>query len=91
MLILNKVDAIDMLSDLAPENSPLADLLYEIQDRGMADALDWVVANEYPNGVEVEELEDFFWNEQDFIRRELGINKDAEADDEDEDEEEEEN
>ena len=88
MLILNKVDAIDMLSDLAPENSPLADLLYEIQDRGMADALDWVVANEYPNGVEVEELEDFFLNEQDFIRRELGIIKEDEED-ENEDEEEE--
>ena len=39
MIILKKVDAIDVLNDLAEENSSLADLLYEIEERGKEDAL----------------------------------------------------
>ena len=40
MIILKKVDAIDVLNDLAEENSSLADLLYEIEERGKEDALE---------------------------------------------------
>ena len=80
MILIKRVDAIDMLSDLASEGSSLADFLYEIQDEGMEDSLDWVVFNEFPNGVEEDELKEFFLNEQDFIRRELGINEEDEED-----------
>ena len=86
MIILKKVDAIDVLNDLAEENSSLADLLYEIEERGKEDALDWVVSNEYPNGVEEEELLDFLLNEQKFIKEQIGL-----ADEDDEDDEEDEN
>ena len=87
MIILKKVDAIDVLNDLAEENSSLADLLYEIEEGGKEDALDWVVSNEYPNGVEEEELLEFFLNEQKFIKEQIGLA--GEDDEEGEDEEDE--
>ena len=89
MIILKKVDAIDVLSDLAEENTSLADLIDEIEERGKEDALDWVVSNEYPNGVEEEELLEFFLNEQKFIKEQIGLA--GEDDEEGEDEEEDEN
>ena len=85
MIILKKVDAIDVLNDLAEENMSLADLLDEIEKGEKEDALDWVVANEYPNGVEEEELLEFFLNEQKFIKEQIGLA--GEDDEEDEDEE----
>ena len=87
MIILKEVNAIDVMSDLAEENSSLADLLYEIEERGKEDALDWVVSNEYPNGVEEEELLDFFLNEQKFIKEQLGLTGEDDEGDEDEDDE----
>ena len=87
MIILKEVNAIDVMSDLAEENSSLADLLYEIEERGKEDALDWVVSNEYPNGVEEEELLDFLLNEQKFIKEQIGLAGEDDEGDEDEDDE----
>ena len=50
--------------------------LEDIVDREMFNALDNVISYKFPNGVEEDELTEFFINEQDYIRKKLGIEKD---------------
>jgi hypothetical protein len=73
-------------------NHPLYPLYDAILEADKTDALDNLVADEFPNGVEIDELEDFFKDEHDFILEQLGIDGateefdgDEEIDDEDED------
>lgn len=91
MIILKTEHAIDVLSDLATENTSLTALLDEIEEEGKEDALDWAVSNEFPNGVDEDELLDFFLNEQKFIKEQIGLtgedDEDVEGDEEDENEE----
>lgn len=95
MLLIKRTSAWDELTNLVEiaekdgiEN-PLTKLYDAIEDSGQEDALDNVVLDEFPNGVEIDELEDFFMNEQDFILERLSISDydgdDEEIDDEDED------
>lgn len=90
MIILKTECAIDVLSDLARENTSLTDLLDEIEERGKEDALDWAVSYEFPNGVDEDELLDFFLNEQKFIKEQIGLTGEDDEDDKDEEDENEE-
>jgi hypothetical protein len=93
MLLLKRTSAWDELSqlvdrdeELGRSDTELIKLHNLIEGSGEEDALDNVVSEEYPAGVEVEELEDFFKDEQDFILEQLGIDGADEELDDDEDE-----
>lgn len=96
MLLLKKTSAWEELSELVERDEDLGKYDTElirlrnlIEGSGEEDTLDTVVSNEFPNGVEIDELEDFLTDEQDFILEQLGISvydDDAEEiEDEDED------
>ena len=93
MLLLKRTSAWDELSELVERDedmetsSPFFKLYDAILEAEKFDALDNVVSHEFPNGVELEELEDFFKDEQDFILEELGINQTSSDDYYDDDEE----
>lgn len=96
MLLLKKTSAWDELSNLADRDEELGRYDTEliklrnlIEDSGEEDTLDNVVAAEFPNGVEIDELEDFFTDDQDFILEQLGISDYDGADEEIDDEEDE--
>jgi hypothetical protein len=63
-------------------NHPLYPLYDAILEADKTDALDNLVADEFPNGVEIDELEDFFKDEHDFILEQLGISDYDGADEE---------
>ena len=93
MLLIKRTSAWDELSNLveiAEEDgieSPLTKLYDTIEDFGKEAVLDNVVVEEFPNGVEIDELEEFFTDDQDFILERLGISDyDVDEDLEDEDE-----
>lgn len=101
MLLIKRTNAWDELENMVvgenatddPQgwdtNHPLYPLYDAILEADKTDALDNLVADEFPNGVEIDELEDFFKDEQDFILDQLGINDldDAYGDNDDEIEE----
>ena len=80
MILIKRTSAWDELSelvdrdeDLGKYDTELIKLRNLIEGSGEEDTLDTVVSNEFPNGVEIDELEDFFTEEQDFILEQLGI------------------
>ena len=94
MLLIKRTSAWDELSnlverdeDMESSDSPFFKLYDAIHDAGKQDALDNVMSDEFPNGVEIDELKDFFKNEQDFILEELGIDQSSVDDYYDDDEE----
>lgn len=100
MLLIKRTNAWDELENMVvgenaddlqgwDTNHPLYPLYDAILEADKTDALDNLVADEFPNGVEIDELEDFFKDEQDFILDQLGINDldDAYGDNDDEIEE----
>lgn len=96
MLLLKKTSAWDELSNLVDRDEELGRYDTEliklrnlIEDSGEEDALDNVVAEEFPNGVEIDELEEFFTDDQNFILEQLGISDYDGADGEIDDEEDE--
>ena len=96
MLLLKKTSAWDELSNLVDRDEELGKYDTEliklrnlIEGSGEEDTLDTVVANEFPNGVEIDELEEFFTDDQDFILEQLGISDYDGADEEIDDEEDE--
>lgn len=93
MLLIKRTDAWDELENMVvgenaddPQgwdtNHPLYPLYDAILEADKTDALDNLVADEFPNGVEIDELEDFFKDEQDFILEQLGISDYDGADEE---------
>ena len=95
MLLIKRTSAWDELSELVDRDedlntsSPLFPLYDAILESEKYDALDNVVANEFPNGVEIDELEDFFKDEQDVILDQLGIERARDDEDDFSDDEEE--
>ena len=79
MILIKRTSAWDELSELVDRDedletsSPYFKLYNAILETEKWDALDNVVSDEFPNGVEQDELEDFFKDEQDFILDQLGI------------------
>lgn len=94
MLLIKRTDAWDELENMVvgenatddPQgwdtNHPLYPLYDAILEADKTDALDNLVADEFPNGVEIDELEDFFKDEHDFILEQLGISDYDGADEE---------
>lgn len=78
MLLIKRMSAWDFLCDINDEvyHKDVGELYEDIVDREMFDALDNVISYKFPNGVEEDELTEFFINEQDYIRKQLGIEKD---------------
>ena len=79
MILIKRTSAWDELSELVDRDeeletsSPYFKLYDAILESGKWDTLDNVVSDEFPNGVEQDELEDFFKDEQDYILDQLGI------------------
>ena len=77
MILIKRTSAWDELSELVDRDedletsSPYFKLYNAILETEKWDALDNVVSDEFPNGVEQDELEDFFKDEQDFILDQL--------------------
>ena len=96
MILIKRTSAWDELSELVDRDedletsSPYFKLYNAILETEKWDALDNVVSDEFPNGVEQDELEDFFKDEQSFILDQLGITEEDDvgfdSDDDDENE-----
>lgn len=93
MLLIKRTNAWDELENMVvgenaddlqgwDTNHPLYPLYDAILEADKTDALDNLVADEFPNGVEIDELEDFFKDEHDFILEQLGISEYDDADEE---------
>ena len=96
MILLKRTSAWDELSQLVDRDEELGKSETEliklrdlIEESGKEDSLDNVVSDEFPNGVEIDELKEFFTDEQDFILEQLGISNYDAADEELDEEEEE--
>ena len=97
MLLIKRTSAWDELSrlvehdeELGKSETELIKLRDLIEESGKEDSLDNVVSDEFPNGVEIDELKEFFTDEQDFILEQLGISNYDDADEELDEEEEDE-
>ena len=97
MLLIKRTSAWDELSQLVDRDEELGKSETEliklrdlIEESGKEDSLDNVVSDEFPNGVEIDELKEFFTDEQDFILEQLGISNYDDADEELDEEEEDE-
>ena len=97
MLLIKRTSAWDELSrlvehdeELGKSETELIKLRDLIEESGKEDSLDNVVSDEFPNGVEIDELKEFFTAEQDFILEQLGISNYDDADEELDEEEEDE-
>ena len=97
MILLKRTSAWDELSQLVDRDEELGRSETEliklrdlIEESGKEDSLDNVVSDEFPNGVEIDELKEFFTDEQDFILEQLGISNYDDADEELDEEEEDE-
>ena len=96
MLLIKRTSAWDELSqlveydeELGRSETELIKLRDLIEESGKEDSLDNIVSDEFPNGVEIDELKEFFTDEQDFILEQLGISNYDDADEELDEEEEE--
>ena len=96
MLLIKRTSAWDELSrlvehdeELGRSETELIKLRDLIEESGKEDSLDNVVSDEFPNGVEIDELKEFFTDEQDFILEQFGISNYDDADEELDEEEEE--
>ena len=96
MLLIKRTSAWDELSrlvehdeELGKSETELIKLRDLIEESGKEDSLDNVVSDEFPNGVEIDELKEFFTDEQDFILEQLGISNYDDVDEEIDEEEEE--
>ena len=96
MLLIKRTSAWDELSrlvehdeELGRSETELIKLRDLIEESGKEDSLDNVVSDEFPNGVAIDELKEFFTDEQDFILEQLGISNYDVADEELDEEEEE--
>ena len=80
MKVIKYIDAVDFVYDcINSEDCDLcwddvSNLIRKITDRKMEIAFDFIISNEFPNGVDDEFIE-FVKNKQSFILKELGIDK----------------
>ena len=54
----------------------VSNLIRKITDRKMEIAFDFIISNEFPNGVDADEFAEFVKNKQSYIFKELGIDED---------------
>lgn len=87
MLLIKRTSAYDELEELVDvsderdNSTELGRLCTAIREAGKESELDNLVSHEFPDGVEIEELEDFFKDEQEFIFGELGIKPEEDEED----------
>ena len=82
MKVIKCIDAIDFIYDCI--NSEDCDLCWDdvsnliktITDRKKEKMFDFIISNEFPNGVDANEFAEFVKNEQSYIFKELGIDTD---------------
>ena len=82
MKVIKYIGAVDFI--YACINSDHCDLCWDdvsnlirtITDRKMEIAFDFIISNEFPNGVDANEFAEFVKNEQSYIFKELGIDED---------------
>lgn len=82
MKVIKYIDAVDFIYDCI--NSEDCDLCWDdvsnlirtITDRRIENSFDFIVSNEFPNGVDANEFAEFVKNEQSYIFKELGIDTD---------------
>ena len=82
MKVIKCIDAVDFIYDCI--NSEDCDLCWDdvsnliraITDRKMEISFDFIISNEFPNGVDANEFAEFVKNEQSYIFKELGIDED---------------
>ena len=81
MKVINVISAIDYVYECINDDEcelcwdDVSNLIKDITDRNMESSFDCIVCNEFPNGVEDWEFCNFVKNEQDYIYKELGIDK----------------
>ena len=81
MKVIKYIDAVDFI--YACINSEDCDLCWDdvsnlirtITDRKMEISFDFIISNEFPNGVDDDEFIEFVKNKQSYIFKELGIDK----------------
>ena len=82
MKVFKVISAIDFVYDCIRDDEcelcwdDVSDLIRKITDRKMEIAFDFIISNEFPNGVDDDEFIEFVKNEQSFILKELGIDTD---------------
>ena len=82
MKVIKCIDAVDFIYDcISSEDCDLcwddvSNLIRTITDRKMENSFDFIISNEFPNGVEDLEFCNFIKDEQDYIFKELGIDED---------------
>ena len=92
MLIIKRTTAWEELVNIIenfPESASLIKLADAIEDAGKTAELDNIVSYEFPNGVDIDELKEYFEDEQDIILEQLGVYPDSDEDDSYEDEDDE--
>lgn len=92
MLLIKRTTAWEELVNIIedfPESASLIKLADTIEDAGKTAELDNIVSYEFPNGADLDELKEYFDDEQDIILEQLGVYPDSDEDDSDEDEDDE--
>ena len=82
MKVIKYIDAVCFIYECI--DSKYCDLCWDdvsnwirtITDRKMEIAFDFIISNEFPNGVDANEFAEFVKNEQSYIFKELGIDED---------------
>ena len=81
MKVCKYIDAVDFIYDCIDSKDcdlswgDVSNLIRKITDRKMEIAFDFIISNEFPNGVDDGEFIEFIKNKQSFILKELGIDE----------------
>ena len=82
MKVFKVISAIDFVYDCIRDDEcelcwdDVSDLIRTITDRKKEKMFDFIVSNEFSNGVDANEFVEFVKNEQSYIFKELGIDTD---------------
>lgn len=81
MKVIKYIDAVDFIYECIDSKDcdlcwdDVSNLIRAITDRKMEISFDFIISNEFPNGVDDDEFIEFVKNKQSFILKELGIDK----------------
>ena len=82
MKVIKYIDAVDFIYDCINSDhcdlswDDVSNLIKTITDRKKEKMFDFIVSNEFSNGVDANEFVEFVKNEQPYIFKELGIDTD---------------
>ena len=81
MKVIKYIDAVGFIYECIDSKDcdlcwdDVSNLIRAITDRKMEISFDFIISNEFPNGVDDDEFIEFVKNKQSFILKELGIDK----------------